>query len=108
MTASTTDLHAYIEDLRATVPYVHPAGRATIDAWLGEMHDAADQGDAATVARLARYVTNKIDQEIEWHRLKELAWPPKVKFFFCFLSFKRFPQGGANPALGVTVASRSY
>jgi hypothetical protein len=68
MTATTTDLHAYIEDLRATVPYVHPAGRATIDAWLGEMHDAADQDDAATVARLACLVTKKTEQEIEWQR----------------------------------------
>jgi hypothetical protein len=32
------------------------------------MHDAADQDDPATVARLARYVTDKIEQEIEWQR----------------------------------------
>jgi hypothetical protein len=68
MTATMTDLHTFIEDLRAAVPYVHPAGRATIDAWLGEMHDAADQDDAATVARLARYVADKIAWEIEWQR----------------------------------------
>jgi hypothetical protein len=59
---------AYIEDLRSTVPYVHPAARATIHSWLQDMHDAADQDDAATVARLARLVTKKIEQEIEWQR----------------------------------------
>jgi hypothetical protein len=68
MTATWTDLHAFIEDLRASVPYMHPAGRASIDAWLSEMHDAADQDDAATFARLARLVTDKIKQEIEWQR----------------------------------------
>jgi hypothetical protein len=33
------------------------------------MHKAADQDDAAIVARLAPYVTNKIAQEIEWRRI---------------------------------------
>jgi hypothetical protein len=61
-----TDLHTYIEDLRATVPYVHPAARATIHHWLQDMHAAADQDDTATVARLARCVSDKIEQEIEW------------------------------------------
>jgi hypothetical protein len=66
MTATITDLHAYIEDLRATVPYVHPAAQAVIHEWLGEMHDAANQDDPVTFARLARLVTKKIEQEIEW------------------------------------------
>ena len=66
MTATTTDLHAYIEDLRATVPYVHPGAQATIHSWLQDMHDAADQDDAVTFARLARHVSDKIEQEIEW------------------------------------------
>lgn len=65
MTATITNLHTYIEDLRAAVPYVHPAARATINSWLQDMHAAADQDDAAAVARLARYVTDKIEQEIE-------------------------------------------
>lgn len=68
MTATMTDLHAFIEDLRATVPYVHPAAQATIHEWLQDMHAAADQDDVATVARLARYVTDKIEQEIKWQR----------------------------------------
>jgi hypothetical protein len=66
MTATVTDPHDYIEDLRAILPYVHPAARATINSWLHDMHAAADQDDAATVAQLARYVTDKIEQEIEW------------------------------------------
>ena len=45
-----------------------PPCPATIHAWLQDMHIAADQDDAATVARLARYVTDKIAQEIEWQR----------------------------------------
>jgi hypothetical protein len=65
MTATITNLHAYIEDLGATMPYVHPAARATIHSWLQDMHAAADQDDAATVARLARLVTKKIEQEID-------------------------------------------
>jgi hypothetical protein len=47
---------------------VHPAGRATIDAWLGDMNAAADHGDAVTVARLAKLVTDKIEQELAWQR----------------------------------------
>jgi hypothetical protein len=62
------NLHAYIEDLRATVPYVHPAARATIHSRLQDMHAAADHDDAGTVARLARLVAKKIEQEIEWQR----------------------------------------
>jgi hypothetical protein len=55
---------------------VHPAGRATIDAWLAKMHDAADQDDAATVARLVRCIKNKIELEIKWQRqdAKNVSW----------------------------------
>jgi hypothetical protein len=68
MTATKIELHDFVEQLRSTVPYVHPAGRATIDAWLSDMHDAADHGDAVTVARLARCISNKIEQELAWQR----------------------------------------
>jgi hypothetical protein len=68
MSATLADLHAFIEDLRATVPYVHPAAQATIHEWLQDMHTAADQDDPASVARLARLVTDKINQEIKWQR----------------------------------------
>ena len=67
MTATLTDVHAYIEDLRATIPGdVHPAGRATINWWLQDMHAAADQYDDATLARLGRCILDKIKQEVEW------------------------------------------
>jgi hypothetical protein len=52
MTATGLDLHDYVEQLRRSVPYVHPAGRVTIDIWLDDMLDAADQDDARTVAQL--------------------------------------------------------
>ena len=35
-----------MESLRASVPYVHPAGPMTINDWLSEMHDAADRRSA--------------------------------------------------------------
>jgi hypothetical protein len=68
MTATKIELHDYIEQLRATMPYVHPAGKATLDAWFAEMNDAAEHGDAITVARLARCVTDKVEQELAWQR----------------------------------------
>ena len=68
MTANRIDLHNYVEHLRRSVPYVHPAGRVTIDIWLSDMRDAADKGDISTVDRLAQMVRQKIDQELKWHR----------------------------------------
>jgi len=67
--AYVEDLRAYVEDLRASVPYVHPAAQAIIHEWLQEMRDAADQDDAVTFARLARYVADKIKLEIEWQKI---------------------------------------
>jgi hypothetical protein len=68
MTASRIEWHDYLEALRASLPYVHPAGRATIDAWLADMSVAADIGDAATFATLGLLVADKVNQEIEWQR----------------------------------------
>lgn len=68
MTAITISLHDYVDTLRSTMPYMHPAGRATIDAWLAEMNDAADHADAATFAKLAQRVTDKVDQELVWQQ----------------------------------------
>jgi hypothetical protein len=66
MSATSISLRDFVETLRATVPYVHPAGRATIDDWLTEALDAADHGDAATVARLASFIAEKVEQELQW------------------------------------------
>jgi hypothetical protein len=59
MSATVIDLHDYLQTLRDTLPYVHPAGMATIHAWLGEALDAADRGDAASVARLASFIPKR-------------------------------------------------
>jgi hypothetical protein len=48
------------------VPYIHPAGVVTITRWLDEMYTAAEEGSAGVVARLARFVTEKVAQEREW------------------------------------------
>ena len=56
MTATRIELHDYVEHLRRAVPYVHPAGRVTIDIWLNDMVDAADHDDAGTVAKFARWI----------------------------------------------------
>jgi hypothetical protein len=78
MTATKIELHDYIEQLRITVPYVHPAGLATIKEWLQEMSAAADHGDSVTVARLARCVADKIEQELEWQR-EDAGWLPHAR-----------------------------
>jgi hypothetical protein len=59
-------LRDYIETLRASIPHVHPAGRATIDEWLAEMVDAADHGDNIAFARIAIRITDKVEEELEW------------------------------------------
>jgi hypothetical protein len=66
MTATTIELHDYVEALRNAVPYVHPAGRPTIDDWLAEMHNAADHGDGVTFVRIDLRIPDKVDQELEW------------------------------------------
>ena len=66
MTVTTIELHDYVEALRANIPYVHPAGRATIDSWLDEMHNAADRGDGVTFVRLDLRIAGKVEQECEW------------------------------------------
>ena len=67
MSASAIDLHDYVHALRASIPYVHPAGRATIDDWLREMHEAADHGDTATFAKLALLIAEKVNRELQWY-----------------------------------------
>ena len=68
MSAIRISFHDYICSLRTTVPYVHPAARATVAAWLAEANDAADRDDAATVARFALLVERKVAQELQWQR----------------------------------------
>jgi hypothetical protein len=66
MTAISIGLHDYIASLRATMPVdLHPAGMATIFSWFGEMQSAADRGDAATVAKVARMVGAKVALELD-------------------------------------------
>jgi hypothetical protein len=64
---STEALHRHVKALRDAIPYIHPAGRVTIDWWLGEMHDAADAGDTAKFAELAERIAERVRQEIEWY-----------------------------------------
>lgn len=71
MSGSSISLRDFVEQLRISVPCVHPAGRATIDHWLMDMVDAADHGDAATVARLAVLIAGKIELELQWQREDE-------------------------------------
>ena len=42
--------------------------RVTIDRWLAEMNEAAARDDAVTVAKLARWIKEKIELELEWQR----------------------------------------
>jgi hypothetical protein len=49
MTATRTDLHDYVASLRLSIPDIHPAGRATIDAWFDDMTDAADHDDTTSL-----------------------------------------------------------
>ena len=70
------DLRDYVATLRSSIPYVHPAGRATIDAWLANMGDAADRGDTITFARFAKLIADKIELELQWQREDMAALPP--------------------------------
>jgi hypothetical protein len=45
-----------------------------IHEWLGEMREAAAHDDAITVARLARLIKDKIEQEQQWQREQEWRW----------------------------------
>jgi hypothetical protein len=78
MTATVITLHDYVAQVRSVIPYVHPAGRATIDEWLSEMRSAADIGDAATVARFARMVADKVELEQQWQRDDGLDVDPPI------------------------------
>jgi hypothetical protein len=63
MTATRIKFFDFVPQLRCAVPDVHPAGRATIDEWLAEMSDVAARDDAETVAKLARWIKEKIELE---------------------------------------------
>ena len=62
MSASKIELRDCVATLRLILPYVHPAGQATIDTWLAAMTAAA------TVARPAKHVTGKVALERQWER----------------------------------------
>jgi hypothetical protein len=47
---------------------VHPSGRGIVWEWVCEMRYAAEEGSAEDVARLARYVNEKIADEKAWHQ----------------------------------------
>lgn len=72
------ELRDRVEQLRRTVPYVHPAGGATIDLWYREMLDAADHGDDETIAKLARLIHEKIELEQKWHEESLRGSPSKA------------------------------
>ena len=70
-----TQLRYFVEQMRSTIPDdLHPAGHATINGWLREMRWAAEEGDTATVARRAKHIEAKIEQELQWER-KNFARP---------------------------------
>jgi hypothetical protein len=66
MTANSITLTDYLVTLRQSIPYVHPAGRATIDDWLDQMAASANHNDAANFAKLAKRVTDKVQRELDW------------------------------------------
>jgi hypothetical protein len=68
LAATSIELRDFVEQIRVGVPYVHPAGRATIDEWLVEMEAASERGDGAAVAVLAVRIQRKIDLELQWER----------------------------------------
>lgn len=63
MSADRIELFDYIDQLRCSVPDVHPAGRMMIHHWLGEMREAAARDDAATVVKLAQMIAAKIEHD---------------------------------------------
>jgi hypothetical protein len=72
MTATATTLIDFADEFAAKtnsldVPDCHPAGAATITHWLDAMRYAAEQGQPARVAELARMVTDKVALERRWH-----------------------------------------
>ena len=69
MTAAPIELRDFVEQMRSTIPDgFHPACRASIHERLQEMRWAAEEGDTATVARRAKHIEAKIEQELQWER----------------------------------------
>lgn len=72
MPASAIDLTDFAAAVRCIVPTdIHPAARATLHTWLSDMLMAANRGDAAAVAKLAKRISDKVEQELEWERETE-------------------------------------
>lgn len=65
--AARPELIACVELLRNVTPYVHPAAEPLVRCWLGEMREAAHDGDVLTVASVARQLRGRIEQEQLWH-----------------------------------------
>jgi hypothetical protein len=53
---------------------IDPAARAMIDQWLVAMNQAADRGDAETIAELARRITDRIELEQQQRRREDEQW----------------------------------
>lgn len=69
MTTTKIKLRDLVETMRLTLPEnLHPAGATTIHHWFVEMIDAANHGDAETVHKFGRLVSEKVDKELQWER----------------------------------------
>ena len=72
MSADRIEFFDYIEQLRRDALDVHhPSGQRLIHEYLSEMREADACDDAATVAKLARWIKEKIEQERRWQREDE-------------------------------------
>jgi hypothetical protein len=65
--AARPELIACVELLQNVTPYVHPAAEPVVRVWMSEMREAAYDGDATTVASVARLLRARIEQEQLWH-----------------------------------------
>jgi hypothetical protein len=75
-----TQLRYFVEQMRSTIPDdLHPAVHATIHGWRQEIRWAADEGDSATVARRAKHIEAKIEQELQWERENSARSPTPSK-----------------------------
>jgi hypothetical protein len=56
----------YVEALRSTIPYVHPAARVDLHFWMMALDDAITRNDTAEVTRLIWMIESTIRQELRW------------------------------------------
>lgn len=71
MSATATNLHAFIEDVRRTAPdYLHPLSIMSIHRWPNDAHAYVNIGEEERAVRLIRYASEKIKSEVAWEAYK--------------------------------------